>query len=47
MIPESFDEIGNIGMLWGKHEEMLDTLDSFDTDAFVIFKRKLVNEIQD
>ena len=42
MILGSFDEIRNVGMLWGKYEEMLDTL-----DAFAIFKRKLVNEIQD
>lgn len=47
MILGSFDEIRNVGMLWGKYEEMLDTLDAFDTDAFAIFKRKLVNEIQD
>ena len=33
----------------GKHEEMLDTLDGFDTKGFdnVIFKKKLVNEIRD
>jgi hypothetical protein len=44
MISESIDEIGNIGMLRGKHEEMLETLDGFDTDGF---NRKVVNKIQD
>ena len=34
-------------MLWGKHKEMLDTLDGFDADAFVVFKRKLVKRIHD
>jgi hypothetical protein len=33
-------------LLRGKHEENLYTLDGFDTDALVIFKRKLVDEIQ-
>ena len=47
--------INDFGIIWrdreywhapGKNEKTLDTLDGFDTDAFVILKRKLVNEIQ-
>jgi hypothetical protein len=40
------NQLGNIDVLWYKHEEMLDASNGFHTDAFILFAGKATDNIE-